>query len=184
MTDRDMQWAVTRVDGRIASVAPHLGGAERTLARLQKVPFAEIGEITVRKMSTDDLFALAATLRWEDLMLMGSDFQLSVWKALFTLSRGEETHLWSYTEFAESMGKGSSVRNVAHAIGLNPVPVIIPCHLVIPKESLERLRELEDESGLFRRKALHIIDRHIDYGEYAYGPRLKRALILRQLGVD
>jgi O-6-methylguanine DNA methyltransferase len=184
MTDKAIQWAVTRVDGLIASVSPGLGGAERTLSQLRRRPFDQIGEISVRKMDTDALLALAGTLREEDLLLMGSEFQIMVWKALLGLRRGEETRLWSYSEFAESIGRGSAVRNVAHAIAQNPLPVIIPCHLVIPKESLERLRELEDENGLFRRKALHVIDRHIDYGEYAYGPQLKRSLILRQLGVD
>ena len=70
------------------------------------------------------------------------------------------------------------MRAVAHAIGLNPIPVIIPCHLVIPKESLERLQELnEEENGLFKRETLYMVDRYVDYGAYAFGTALKRELI-------
>ena len=183
MTDNQILWAVTRVDGRIASVAPDLSGAERVLARLRKTPVRQLSEITVTKATTDDLFALSEGLCWEDLLPLGSPFQVQVWKALFDLTHDGPARLLSYTDFAESIGKGPGVRTVAHAIAGNPIPVVIPCHLVIPKESLERIRGLEDESGLFREKALHVVDRHIDYGEYAYGPRLKRALILKHLDV-
>ena len=183
MTDVQTLWALTRVDGRIASVAPDLSGAERVVGRLRRTPLRQLGEISVRKVTTEDLFALSEGLRWEDLLPLGSPFQIQVWKALFDLTHGAPARLLSYSDFAASIGKGPGVRTVAHAIACNPVPVIIPCHLVIPKESLERIRSLEDESGLFREKALHVIDRHIDYGEYAYGPRLKRALILRHLDI-
>ena len=69
------------------------------------------------------------------------------------------------------------MRAVAHAVGLNPVAVIIPCHLIIPKESLERLHGLEEENGLFKWETLYMVDKTVDYGEYALGAALKRRLI-------
>ena len=94
---------------------------------------------------------------------------------------GEPVKILSYTDFAEQIGKASGVRAVAHALACNPVPVIVPCHLVIPKESLERIQAIQKENGLFSWKALYIVDSRIDYGEYALGPALKRELILREL---
>jgi len=40
------------------------------------------------------------------------------------------------------------------------------------------LQELnEEENGLFKRETLYMVDRYVDYGEYAFGTALKRELI-------
>lgn len=62
--------------------------------------------------------------------LKGTPFQLQVWEALQRIPYGEIT---TYSEIAEQMGKVSSVRAVATAIGKNPVLIIVPCHRVIAK---------------------------------------------------
>jgi len=176
--ETDLQWIITRVDGKIASVSTGYKGAARVLAGIAKLPPAQADEITCRKISTEELFALSDALAWEDLHLYGTPFQLSVWKALFDLTHGAEPpRLLSYTQLAESIGKGPGVRAVAHAVGLNPAAVIVPCHLIIPKESLERLHALEEENGLFKWKTLYMVDQTVDYGEYALGAALKRRLI-------
>ena len=176
------QWIVTKVDGAIASVSVSYSGAARILSAIKKLPVSSVGEFTCTKVSTEELFSLSEGVKWEDLRLFGSQFQKDIWHALFNLTHGGgEPRLMSYTDFAESIGKGPGVRAVAHAIGLNPIPVIIPCHLIIPKESIERLHAIQSENGLFSWKALYIVDSHIDYGEYALGASLKRELILRHI---
>lgn len=177
-----MEWIVTRVDGKIASVDVSYKGAAAVMKAVAKLPAAQVQQVATSKMDTDGLFALSDSLKWDDLRLFGTPFQLQVWHALFDLTHsGEAPKLLSYTDFAESIGKAPGVRTVAHALGLNPVPVIVPCHLVIPKESIERLHAIQDENALFGRKALYIVDSHVDYGEYALGASLKRDLILRHL---
>ena len=177
------QWIITRVDGAVSSVDISYEGASRVIARVGKLPVESVSEVTCSKISTEELFALSDSLAWEDLRLFGSPFQKQVWKALFDLTHapGSEPKLLCYTDFAEGMGKGPGVRAVAHALAQNPVPVIVPCHLIIPKESMERLAAIQDENGLFSWKALYIVDSHIDYGEYALGTALKRELILRHI---
>lgn len=64
-----------------------------------------------------------------DLCLIGSQFQICVWQYLFNLPIGKTL---SYLEFASQMGKPSSNRAIATAIGRNPISGIIPCHLVLP----------------------------------------------------
>ena len=56
------------------------------------------------------------------------------------------------------------------------------CHLIIPKESLDKAREIRAvaESTLFKGSDLYLLD-SIDVGEYAYGPETKRELIKRHL---
>ena len=91
--------------------------------------------------------------------------------------------LYSYSDFAELCDNRAGVRAVAHAIGLNPISVLIPCHLVVPKESIDRIREIQRkaESTIFKGEDLCLssilADTTIDFGEYSLGKSLKRVLI-------
>lgn len=62
------------------------------------------------------------------LYVSGTNFQISVWKALLQIPPGKVV---SYTQVAESLGKPRSARAVGTAIGANPVAFLIPCHRVI-----------------------------------------------------
>ena len=181
--DSDLQWIVTRINGKIASVALDYRMFYELMGRLVLLPARNVDEITCRKISTEELFRLSETLELDDLKFIGTPFQIQVWKKLFELTHGEKAApmLMSYAGFAEYIGKGKAVRQVAHAIAKNPICFIVPCHLIIPKESLERLRQIQGENGLFKWKALYIVDEKIDYGEYVYGKNVKRMLVRKQL---
>lgn len=134
-------------------------------------------------MSTGEVLGLAAATDWDDMRLFGSDFQKMVWRQLFGLTHHDGTferrpRLLSYSDFAERCGKRPGVRAVAHAIGQNPVAVIIPCHLIVPKETMDRIREVarQAEHSLFGTDGL-ILDPTLDFGEYRYGKEIKRKLI-------
>jgi len=60
----------------------------------------------------------------------GTDFQLSVWKALQTIPYGETR---SYGEIAKQIGNAKACRAVGMANHWNPIVIIIPCHRVIGK---------------------------------------------------
>jgi methylated-DNA-[protein]-cysteine S-methyltransferase len=53
---------------------------------------------------------------------------LRVWESLRSIPYGETR---SYQEIAQSAGNKKSARATGHAIGRNPIPIIIPCHRVI-----------------------------------------------------
>ncbi|MDO8273584.1 MAG: methylated-DNA--[protein]-cysteine S-methyltransferase [Gammaproteobacteria bacterium] len=57
----------------------------------------------------------------------GTEFQMSVWKALTTIPYGSTR---SYGEIAGQVGKPKASRAVGAANGQNPIPIIIPCHRV------------------------------------------------------
>lgn len=172
------QWIVTEIDGKVASIAtdyrhlPHIG------AELARLPAQETASLGTRKINTEELVEFAAYLAWEDLRLFGTPFQLKVWKTLFELPR----KLYSYTELATLADNPHGVRAVAHAVALNPVAYVIPCHLVIPKESLDREAQIQAlaQKTLFKGEDLYLLD-SLDVGAYAYGSDLKRALIKLQL---
>lgn len=59
---------------------------------------------------------------------MGTNFQQSVWQALTEIPYGET---WSYGELAKHIGRPKASRAVGAANGVNPIPIIVPCHRVI-----------------------------------------------------
>lgn len=60
--------------------------------------------------------------------MAGTDFQQTVWRALSELGYGKTV---SYSEIARHIGRPTSVRAVASAVGANPMSIIVPCHRVI-----------------------------------------------------
>ena len=62
------------------------------------------------------------------LYVSGTNFQISVWKALLQIPPGAVV---SYTQVANAVGRPRSARAVGTAIGANPAAFIIPCHRVI-----------------------------------------------------
>lgn len=62
------------------------------------------------------------------LSLLGSPFQLSVWKALQKIPHGKTC---SYADIATAIDKSTAFRAVANANGANPIAIVIPCHRVI-----------------------------------------------------
>lgn len=153
-------------------------------------------EITAQTASFKDILQLRQVTRWDDMIFFGTDFQRRVWKKLWELAYNPNENanchevgstnkckLLSYSDFAELCKNRAGVRPVAHAIGLNPIPVIIPCHLVVPKEAIDKINEIQRkaESTIFKGEDLCqtsiLNDNAIDFGEYALGKQLKRRLI-------
>jgi methylated-DNA-[protein]-cysteine S-methyltransferase len=59
---------------------------------------------------------------------VGTDFQVSVWRALLKIKMGETL---TYGEVAKRVGRPLSSRAVGAAIGRNPISIVVPCHRVI-----------------------------------------------------
>lgn len=101
-----------------------------------------------KEQINDDLEVFKITEQWLDqyfagkqpdpkmvpLKLVGSDFSQCVWQILTTIPYGQTM---TYGEIAKILAakKGSgakmSAQAVGHAVGYNPVSIIIPCHRVI-----------------------------------------------------
>ena len=62
------------------------------------------------------------------LHVSGTNFQISVWKALLQIPPATVT---SYNRIATAIGHPKSARAVGQAVGANPVALLIPCHRVI-----------------------------------------------------
>jgi methylated-DNA-[protein]-cysteine S-methyltransferase len=64
-----------------------------------------------------------------DLSLARSPFQLDVLTELRRVPRGEVT---TYGTLAARIGRPGAVRATGTALGRNPVPIVVPCHRVVP----------------------------------------------------
>ena len=172
------EWIVTEIDGQIASVSADYGSFAEVAAKVVQLPPTSVGSVSTHKITTEALIAMAESIRWEDFRLFGTKFQLKVWKTLFEL----EPRLYSYSELAALCDNPLGVRSVAHAVAINPITYLIPCHLIVPKESMDKARDIRAtaQSTLFKGSDLYLLD-SIDVGEYAYGPETKRELIKRHL---
>lgn len=62
------------------------------------------------------------------LLMVGSDFQKSVWKALLEVPYGETI---SYLQSSQCIDNVKAIRAVAAANGANAISLIIPCHRII-----------------------------------------------------
>ena len=83
-----------------------------------------------------------------------TDFQQEVWNALMKVPYGQTL---TYGELAERAGHKGASQAVGTAMNLNPLPIIIPCHRILPS------------SG--------------DIGEYASGSHRKQWLLKHEAAI-
>ena len=62
------------------------------------------------------------------LLMVGTEFQKSVWEGLIQVPYGTTA---SYRELSKSIGNEKAVRAVASANGANAISILIPCHRII-----------------------------------------------------
>ncbi len=62
------------------------------------------------------------------LLLLGTPFQQTVWQGLRSIPYGTTL---TYRQFAQRLQQEQALRAVAHAIGQNPLSIILPCHRII-----------------------------------------------------
>lgn len=81
----------------------------------------------------------------------GTAFQRRVWEELRRIPTGE---VRTYGEVAAAIGEPGAARAVGSACGANPVPIVVPCHRVVPATG--------------------------GVGNYGLGPARKRELLRRE----
>lgn len=75
-----------------------------------------------------DTFMCRETVDFSHLDVIGTPFQLRVWKEVHNIPFG---CLRSYQEIALAVNHPKAIRAVGTAIGRNPIALIIPCHRVV-----------------------------------------------------
>ena len=86
------------------------------------------GYIATAEAQLGEYFARQRTEFAVQLDLLGTPFQVEVWKSLARIPYGETT---SYGQQAKWVGRPAAVRAVGGANGRNPVAIVLPCHRVV-----------------------------------------------------
>lgn len=63
-------------------------------------------------------------------VLLGTDFQVKVWKSLLKVPFGKAV---TYSDVARDIGQPTASRAVGAAIGANPISFVVPCHRAVGK---------------------------------------------------
>lgn len=61
-------------------------------------------------------------------VLIGTDFEVSVWETLLKIPVGKAT---TYSDVARKIGRPTASRAVGAAVGKNPISFVVPCHRVV-----------------------------------------------------
>lgn len=59
---------------------------------------------------------------------VGTKFQQSVWRTMLAIPPGETM---TYGEVAQAIGNSGATQAVGTACGMNPIPLIVPCHRIL-----------------------------------------------------
>ncbi len=87
---------------------------------------SEVIEETIKEMKK--YFAGERKVFDIPLLMVGTDFQKSVWEGLIKIPYGTTA---SYLELSKNIGNEKAVRAVASANGANAISILIPCHRII-----------------------------------------------------
>ncbi|WP_430473733.1 methylated-DNA--[protein]-cysteine S-methyltransferase [Thalassospira lucentensis] len=79
----------------------------------------------------------------------GTDFQKAVWEAMCKIPAGQTA---TYKDLAAAAGSPKAFQSVGTACGLNPIPIIIPCHRVLA--SGDKPGGYSGQGGLETKRAL------------------------------
>lgn len=96
---------------------------------LQATYFEEETEvITLAKNQLTDYSEGIRTTFDIPLLLVGSDFQKTVWEELVRIPYGSTE---SYLRLSQKLGNEKAIRAVASANGANALSILVPCHRVV-----------------------------------------------------
>jgi methylated-DNA-[protein]-cysteine S-methyltransferase len=126
-------WAATAIDTPIGPLS-----LEVSAAGLRAVRFGRVAELSGTpamdallgraRRQLEEYFAGAR--RRFDLVLdpIGTPFQRAAWAVLDTIEFGSTL---TYGQQAQRLGRPSAARAVGAANGVNPLPIVVPCHRVM-----------------------------------------------------
>ena len=108
----------------------HRERVESRVAKGLKAEYVEeSSEVIVETMKQfDEYFTNDRKTFDVPLLMVGTDFQKSVWQGLIEIPYGTTA---SYLELSKNIGNEKAVRAVASANGANAISIMIPCHRII-----------------------------------------------------
>lgn len=106
------------------------------------------------ELQLDEYFAGDRDRFTLEVQLSGTEFQRSVWARLLKIPYGS---VMTYGEIAQKIGRKDAARAVGNAVAQNPIPILVPCHRVVPANGSVgsyALRTFADGSGSSSKRRL------------------------------
>jgi len=124
-----LEFTEDRARGRKAARLDRLEARLRRHFPGHAIEEAETPVIAGTRLWLSSYFAGVAPASGVPLDQRGGEFEIRVWRALLRIPAGETR---TYAEVAEAIGAPRASRSVGSACGANPVPIVVPCHRVVP----------------------------------------------------
>ncbi|NPD46310.1 MULTISPECIES: methylated-DNA--[protein]-cysteine S-methyltransferase [unclassified Lentimicrobium] len=114
-------------DWRFRKMRPQID--KRILTQL-KTDYEEGNSEVIEKaiIQLEEYFSGTRTQFDLPILLVGSDFQKTVWEALLAIPFGETN---TYLGLSKDLNNEKAIRAVATANGANAISIIVPCHRII-----------------------------------------------------
>lgn len=118
-------YIAVRRDGTVIRIgfAPAEDWGDEYVAEENKYACGEV------EYQLDEYFAGRLRRFTLDLEFEGTEFQRLVWQRLRKINYGD---VITYGEIARKIGKKDAARAVGNAVASNPIPILVPCHRVVP----------------------------------------------------
>ena len=101
---------------------------EEIEAQYAATPVEDMRQFTVLRGELSAYFKGEPVVFSQKPDLRGTRFQKEVWRELMKIPYG---NVRSYKWLAAKIGKPNAARAVGNALGMNRIPVIVPCHRII-----------------------------------------------------
>ncbi|WP_429669107.1 methylated-DNA--[protein]-cysteine S-methyltransferase [Bacillus gobiensis] len=126
------QVSILETDGYISHLLLDQAQLNKLLNKGIKIRFKETELLQQAIFQLQEYFDGIRTNFTVPIKQKGTPFQENVWEALSLIPYGESR---SYSDIALQIGKPAAVRAIGQANKCNQLPVFVPCHRVIGKNS-------------------------------------------------
>lgn len=138
---QSLDWFVTEsVYGRLLVALSPVGivrirpiGANESTATVKEILREDYPSVKLNEIQPVEIFnsdgSENVSAKNIPLHLIGSVFQVEVWKSLLEILPG---NFATYGQIAQAVGRPHAYRAVGNAVGRNPIAILIPCHRIVP----------------------------------------------------
>ena len=75
----DRKWVIVRIDGKIAAISTDYAALAAISTKLAQQKSPAFQKITAETAGFEEVWKIRQEIRWEDMILFGTEFQKKIW---------------------------------------------------------------------------------------------------------